>query len=102
VVIDYYPNTFFNDVATLNQRQARWYEKSKFRYKLLYRLGRINVADPLSQKLVCLAVLTERVQSHSSYYLLRAKDKEHAHSLSSSTIGKPLKGLIKASQFVHD
>jgi len=50
VVTDHRPLTFFDTQPNLSRRQARWSEYlSRFRFKWVYRPGRINVADPLSR-----------------------------------------------------
>ncbi|MGL5500526.1 MAG: reverse transcriptase/ribonuclease H family protein, partial [Plesiomonas shigelloides] len=67
VVTDHCPNSFFQSMATLNRRQARWSEiLSGFRFRWQYRPGRTNVADPLSRNPVSLAVLTQPVGEQSS------------------------------------
>jgi hypothetical protein len=53
VVTDHCPNTFFSSQPILSRRQARWSEfLQQFDFEWVYRLGRQNVADPLS-RLVC-------------------------------------------------
>jgi hypothetical protein len=50
VVTDHCPLTFFKMQPLLTKRQARWSEfLEEFKYKWEYRLGRTNVADPLSR-----------------------------------------------------
>jgi hypothetical protein len=58
VVTDHCPNTFFQEMATLNRRHAGWSKDlSRYRFKWNYRPRRSNVADPLNRVSMSLAVL---------------------------------------------
>lgn len=50
IVIDHNPFTYLNSQQILSRHETRWLEylKQTLTYKWKYRLGRINIADPLS------------------------------------------------------
>ena len=54
IVTDHKPNAYLDTREMLSRRQTRWAEfLARFDYKLVYRPGRTNVADPLSRLRVC-------------------------------------------------
>ena len=54
IVTYHKPNAYLDTREMLSRRQTRWAEfLARFDYKLVYRPGRTNVADPLSRLRVC-------------------------------------------------
>jgi hypothetical protein len=51
IVIDHNPLVYLKTQQTLSRRQTRWLEflEQNFVYRWVYRLGKINMADPLNR-----------------------------------------------------